>query len=53
MRYTFSGVANAAVDSESISLARFSAGIVTLLFFAFTALLVVILVRGIKRLRHD
>ena len=52
-RHAFLGFPNASGDPEGIARARFAAGIITVILSVFAILFVVMLVRGIKRLKHD
>jgi len=52
-RRAYLGFPNASGDPEGISLARFAMGIIAFILTVLTFLFVVMLVRGIKRLRHD
>ncbi len=52
-RIAYVGFPNATGEPEGIALARLAMGLIAILFTVLTLLFFVMLVRGIKRLRHE
>lgn len=52
-RMAYLGFPNASGEPEGIFRARFAMGLIAIIFMVLTLLFFVMLVRGIKRLKHD